>query len=550
MNEREELEALRRLVELESRAKLPQEAPEPNRLPGFALGMGKDVLRGAGMALDAFERATPVQTARGVVQRVTGQDIPIPTLFEGVKDFLAPDPGRTGNEKRLQTALESAGGALLAPAGGAAQVGKNVAAGAFGGLTGNLAGEAAAQTFDSPNARKYGEIAGSLLGGGAAGYFLGPRKTTTPEQDVKRDTGILTGVALDRVGPRVDAGDVANQTADAANAYLRRVNQLPSDAFTAAVQGQSAPRLVRVYQDLRRLAAAEQRPGPRAALEEVADSLINSDRTGFLRDLPDVSRAVKAFKERPPNPNAPFFGAQITAGDRSDAYRVANQLLQERYPAYATANQEYGLLKNTFGVPAQEGPMGRIADRNPNLPAPTPEGRLGNVVQGRTPEGVGDVMSDLQRSGADPQAIARVLIQKQLESGSRRPQEAVFGAPGAEQGANMEALLRSAGRDPRAIRTPLAAAESRAATIPEPQVGTEYISAHPRGISLRGIFRPGSGDTQAIAMEQYKRQIAEILASGTPAEKQRLRELAMFDPNMRAIVSSLVTTSALRAQGD
>ena len=513
--------------------------PAPGMLDnvlGFAKDSGKAVVRGAANAglgiMDAL--------GSGALDPNTLKPMPHPLVEKG---RAALDRALPPEEGPWYRGMEGLGSGVLGGA-NALRVGAANAAG-------NVAGDLTDKFLESqnPTLRKIGSLLVNMGVSMGAGAGLAPNKRTTAADDVARDTGTLTGVGLNRVGPEVDASRVANQTADAANAHIRSLERQNSDNFASTVQGVNVRGrdAAQIYRDLNALAAQESRPEAAAALREVANQLVHQNGQQFITSVPELSLALKRLKENPPGPNAST-GRTISSGDLASAIRTAEGMLGTVAPEFAAANNIYRAGKQQVINPAKEGPVGRVADRNPNNPAPTPVGRLGNIVNDRAPGDIPTTVQQLQAQGASPQDIARALLQKSTEEGSLRPGIAAFGQPGSLQEGRMDALVGSAGRNPAQVRAPFRAADTLAETLPPGGNLGESVSLHPGGVTARISSFMGRRADQHVAKDSYKAQIAELMATASPQELEQLQRLSMFDPNIRAMLTAVAGLNAVNNQ--
>lgn len=505
------------------------DSPEPSRVPGFLKETGKTLLRGLGLAALGVGDAM----SAGPLDPNTLKPIPNPLIEKGRKKLDEVLPPNEGIYWRM---IEGAGGGL-------ASAPKNLPAMVGGGTVGAGAAAATSEFLkdQDPKLRDTAAALAGVLTGGATGFALSPKPTTTAAERAQRDTAILSDIALDRIGPKVDIAQTANLAANAAERFLQNVRQQRTNVFEGVVQGESVRpfHLSMVAHGLRNLAS---RPGTRpeeaAALREMASSFRDANGQ-YLTDLGQISLALKSRRDNPPAPGAAT-SRTIPAGDMNNAFRIAQEAVSDVNPALRNANNLYRYMSRTQVNPLQEGAVGKIADRNPNNPAyPTPVSRLDAIIADQSPDSITQTMLQLQTGGANTQEIARALLQRKLAKGPLSPGKEVYGARGSDLEAQMDAAITGAGRDPNSVRAPLRAADTLAETLPPQAPMSEAVSVHPRGISLRGIFRPGgAGSEKATSTQNYKQQIAELMRTASPAEIERLQRLAMFDPQVRAALTA------------
>jgi hypothetical protein len=162
---------------------------------------------------------------------------------------------------------------------------------------------------------------------------------------------------------------------------------------------------------------------------------------------------------------------------------------------------------------------------------------LGSIVNDRAPDEIATTANQLGAQGADIASIARALLQKQTEGGGMRPGTAAFGQPGSMQENRMSALIEAGGQNPESVRAPLRAADTAAGTLPPGGSFGETISVHPGGVSARISSILGKRGDQKISQSSFKQQIAELMATASPQEMDQLRQLSMFDPNIRRMMT-------------
>lgn len=534
MPTRDELEALRRLAELEARAKIAPAQEEPSQLPGFLVQSGKDLLRGMGRTAESVGKfLTLTQPSNAVVESVLrSQGKTPPNLLEtSATDLALPrNPDQTPEEARLTSALEGAGGMAF---GSLRSLPNNMAAGAGGSMAHDLADKAL--EGQNPIVRKIGAVLAGMGAGSGLAWLGGPKgQPATPENKVGRDTQALTDIALNRVNPNtVDPLTVANQTSNVANRIVGGAVGQRSENYGNNVQGNTVRGLdvASMIQALRQMGRTAATDGEAEAYNEIANNLIRTTPNGsrVITDLQGLSSALKGLKENPPSQNASA-SRKISDANWREALGAAEAMLRGVSPEYMRANRQMAYESRTIVDPLKEGPIGRMADTNPNVAAPTPVSRLENLVKDQSPESITQNVGRLGIAGANTREIARALMERKLGAGGNSPGMRLLGAPGSGNEAQINALLETTGVNPQAVTAPLRAADSLAGTLPPQQSATEYVSVHPKGISLRGVFRPrGAGQSQ----KDYQAQIAEILSTATPQERQQLFGLSMFDNDLR-----------------
>lgn len=410
--------------------------------------------------------------------------------------------------------------------------------GALAGGVGTASAEGAGEFlkgFPEP-VRQAGMTIAGMLGGGGTAALTAPHRKTTPMQDAERDSRILTDVGMNRAGPEVDPSKVANTTADAANKFVKETSRRNSEAYSTTVDGQTVrpSQVALIYTTLKGYAKKQQSPEAAAAYNDVADSLVKQGGTSFITDLQTLSGQLKRFKDAPVGDTASA-ARKWSSQDIAAPVREAEDLLRAVAPAYDAANNTYAWGRKNLVDPLKEGPIGKMADRNPNVATPTPVSRMEGLVQNR---GEGDIVSTmlaLKASGANPEEIARALMQARNRSGGARPGQIIFGGEGSPMEAEMSALLMSGGKDPAAVQAPFRAADqaANAAKVPqgEKTFGTVQIIPNQR-MSLRALATPEwlKGNPEKA---QYTEAITKLLRSASPGEVDQLMKLAQFDPKIR-----------------
>jgi len=508
----EELEALRRLAELEAANR-----PEPGGVGGFAKESAGSVGRGFGNAAITALSMLPIFQLAGAS----------PGLREAGRKMMDRNlPEQEGVYHRM---LEGAGaGAPFGPAG--------MLSGAAGSGASDVTGRFLAN--QSPMVRKLGEIAAGLTVGGLTGAGLGrlgqPRPGS-PTDDLGRDTRILTDIGLNRAGPRTSPQTQANAVEDAATAYFKDARANRTGMFEAQVAGETVSRreLANIYLAARTAARdiAKTGRGEQAdAMMEAAERLLTGDKRTFISDLQQLSLSLKNLKENPPALSAST-GRQISSKDVADSVKALETALENVSPAFKSANTVYGTASRMIDT-ASSGPLGRLADKTPYNADPAALGKVEAVIGGSSPGEITQTIAALRTQGADPAAIARALMEKRLAAGPVTPGNAAFGAAGSGKEASLSTLLTAGGRDPAAVRAPLDIADrlSRVAGLPEPI--KEFGTVGPTGIHLRAMTKPGflkGNPDKAIANEE----IARLLSSASPAERDLILQLSKYDPKVR-----------------
>lgn len=479
---------------------------------------GKQVVRGAGnaaaMVLERGGLGTGQPPEAGAKNLLGGT--PWGEALRKYMDEKIPEEPGIGN-----AALRGLGGGLPNP--------KMMVPGA----TGMAAAEAV---------KDFGPLVQMLAGataGGMTAFAMGPKTAPSPQENLKRDTGILTNVGLNRAGPKTSGQTAANMAEDAATAYFKDARGNRTAMFESMVQGEKVRKgqVANIYSAAKQAAEniAKTGRGEQAdAMMEAANRLVTGNGQTFIDDLQQLSLSLKNLKENPPSLNAPT-GRQISSKDIADSVKALESALESVSPAFKSANTVYGYNSRMIDK-AAEGPLGRIADKQPFQADPAPMGKLDAVISGSDPSQITQTMAALKASGANPEAIARALMEKKLNTGPANPSQRVFGGPGSSLEEQMSTLLMSGGRDPAAVRAPLDITDRMAANTKDAGGLRDTLSAGPGGVATRVVMRPNAID-RLRESENIRREITKVLKNASPEEVERLLQLSMFDPKIRAAIT-------------
>lgn len=619
MPTREELEALRRLAELEARMQVTRgmehdKGPTSVDVLGFTKDSGKALGRGALSALASFAEAGASLDPKPEVRKEGGKliisppkEIPYEDTLQGGVDKLIPP-----QEGLWYRGMEGAGGGLAS--GGLGGL-RNLGINALSGAGSNMASAATSEALETQNpiVRKVASLLAGVGAGAGIGFGLGPKQTAgqTALREASRGAdfpqagrniqtmqqgGMQTGTLaeafpeqnqllalalearnnaggealkfrtagrsqdlqnageefLNRVSGPVNPNAVANEVADAANANLGNLRNLRTDAVGNRLRGQVVPSqaVSQIFAGLLRTARNTQSPEVADAYRQVAQQLVQPNGTQFVTDLQQLSFQLKRLKENPPTLTAST-GRNINANDLRSAIQDAEAHLGRISRPFREAMEDYASFSNDVVTPAQEGTMGKLADRNPNLTSPTPASRLENITrnQGPVPTQTGGPRNPIQgtmfdlgdssvigNAAVNRREVARALLQMKLEGGSTNPGSTVRGLSGSQLDTNLDELLSSAGVNPARAKQPLQAADLLQNFQGAPGTGgnrpTSALDSTAR--PLRAIGMRASAATQ----EEYFREIAEALANPTPERLRKLQEIAMFDPSVRKMLTA------------
>lgn len=370
------------------------------------------------------------------------------------------------------------------------------------------------------------------------------------------DIANLRRTAQDAAYPApVETNTVANQVAQAADNMVNRMKGLRSTAYGETIRERPvlpARDVAGIHRDLRVEGQNSVDPNYGRTLEDLSHALLDTrgGRTRPITDLQALSSAIKANKENPAGPHA-------SAGVVHDKHNVASAVarLEEELggiaPNYRRANEQFRNMSRQFIEPMEQGPIGRVADRNPLTAGPTPESRLGNIVRGNSPEVAADLVDDLSRQGG------------QRLAGGRTTQDLTQGAP-VDPAQLVRAMLQA---NTRATPEHLTAIHARGNSGNTQLLGDRLQSADDLGRLFQGT--PGHAGVEPLPLTSLplrsnwftermarvtgeraaNREISDILTGHgvgpTPENLARLREIAQYDPNVRRM---LILSGAIAPQ--
>lgn len=331
--------------------------------PGFLKGAGKDALRGFGTLLASMGEGAGALAGEGMRDPNIG---PGPKPQEEIAAALPKEPNPTSAQSLFTRLMEGAGGALAMPLPGAG-LGAQAAAGGIGGVTGELSRRFATNFAPkSPGLQTAADIAGGMVGGGAAGW-ANAAKQTVGQQEIRRALqgqdiptalvnaqaakqagstsataaemfpvgssimrlaeqarsatpvnplaeatanrpGDIAGLAnefLTRIQPKaVSPNAVANQTADAATGAQTTLKELRSTGIDNALMGQSIKpaETVSMENSLKQLG---QTRGQRPEVRDAFNEVASKLRDADgnpLTSVQQLSLAIKSLKASAKNP--------------------------------------------------------------------------------------------------------------------------------------------------------------------------------------------------------------------------------------------------------
>lgn len=352
---------------------------------------------------------------------------------------------------------------------------------------------------------------------------------------------------LERLGPRVNAPEVANQAAAAANGAMASLKEARSAGVANRLSGQTvdAWKVANVYNDLLDIGKAEVRPESGEAFRKVANSLL--DQNGHLiTDAQQLNLAVKALKTAAKNPNAPVTAGQsvIPAVDLGRAISAAETGIEAASPPIAGAMKDFRDFSRGPMEDMRKGSIGSLSDRNPLTAGETRVSRLNTALVGdneaSTIFGTARVFSApelTQGKTVNPTDIARAIAQTKLKNGSTNPGQAVRGFPGSDAEKQLDALIQAGGKDPVQVRAPLAAADAlqglETPTSIKPDIKMHLAQA------LVRPFRYVDMSSTLSSNKKMNLELARLIAEPNPENLAHLRELLRFDPAVRKQLSGI-----------
>jgi hypothetical protein len=489
------------------------------------------------------------------------------------------------------------GAGLSVPVGGAGLF-PQVAAGSMGGMGGEL-GRRTAQRIN-PSLEPYGEILGSVVGGGAGGFLTAPTQSVARKDIAKalqgkdfdsalansmaaERTGSKTHTAaeafpdnsalmslgeqarsgnldnalrartegrlgdlqglgktfMDRIGPEVGIGDVANRTGGAATKILENAKNLRNEGIGNRLMGEAVtpPQVNGIIQDLEFLALQPQRPGQSQAYKDVAQVLKDQYKNPLTK-VQDLSFALAELKKRPTNPvGGPQGGVAVGDTDMKIALQTAADQLGMISPNWKDAMKDFRDYSKDVMQPLKEGALGTLADKNPIIAGQTPFSRVTGFMEGNSPREIKQAAGALSRAPepVNPLDIARALAQQKLKGGSTNPGMDMRGLENSDSQKRFEALLQAGGRKPDEIMAPLATADrlqgftQRANHFENPEMTGAQALIRP--------FRTADMWLTGRAGRKYNDEVARLLANPSHENLIELQKIAMFSPEVRQMLT-------------
>lgn len=512
----------------------PNEGPEEKLMRKTSEGLGSGLIMPGGGLFPTLATGA-MSGAGGEIGRRFGEKAGMPGLGEflgsltaGGLTGLATGPKQSIAKTHIREALDGVG-----PQGYADATENARLLNRSGATTATVA-----ETFPQNSAIM--DLAREARGGNSSNAL----KTWTERRDV--DLQSLGNEAMRRVGPPVDANRIAESTATASNNTRKFLEGVRGEQFSnnLAVSPTVPPReVIALHKQLKAEALSHKDPVAGQALSELADSLIDT-RAGQrpITDLQTLSFTLKRFKDNPASPNAST-GKVISDVDKAKAVARAEELLGQKAPAFEKANKDFRDFSRNTIDPTMDGLMTSLGDRNPLTAGPVSATRLNKFITGTDPQVVEDTAHQLSRPGptlgapVDSTAIARAIMQEKMAArGSTNPGEAIRGEAGSPVEQRIAALITAGGKDSQYALEPLKAADILQGF--NNPAGRQQI---PEMNLWQGLIRPfRTADMALTGMTTHgiQKEAAELLAQPpSPESIKRLQEIAMFDPNVRRILT-------------
>jgi len=367
---------------------------------------------------------------------------------------------------------------------------------------------------------------------------------------------------------------VANQTSDAANAVLSNARTARTRQYQADLAGEVvAPQdVINIYSNLMaRASNPALTDATRAAYREAALALIKTDSSRTapitnlllpstsvrnqvastpITNLADLGANIKSLKANPPGENAST-GTKIDASIYREALRDLERQLRAVSQAYARANNNYSATSRNVIAPLREGPIGRMRDVNPTSETPTPTSRLDALIgKDNSPNAIAQALAELSGFGANPRAILQSVAQRKMDLGSTDPGGTIRGLPGSPAEARLNTTIQAGGLDPAQVTQPLRAADNLQ-NFQNPPIVLQSNDKRSLLGALLTPFRRGEFELTKADRMRNDQEISQFLSPMDQAGLDRLRQIAMFNPELRRMLSAqLGFTSALSAEGE
>lgn len=411
----------------------------------------------------------------------------------------------------------------------------------------------------------------------ARGQTGGERLTSITETRSRDLAGLTEAVKKKVFGdPRTSISDTANDAVGAAASRLDQLRKQRTDQYSATIaKAESLPEsgVAMLYDALKSAGKATQSKVEKDAYDAVAATLIQPNKASKLLPQPDsIDKTRSGFKVTKANPpvevevpklktdvqaaakdlkqlqtelevsdNA-LGGVKLNAGAVRKAYNLVNDVLKGLSPTFAKAERDYQEFSRGIMEPATSGVLGKLAGRNPDPNTPTPPTRLNAVVEKQDPADVSKTLQELTTGAAESgpsdiaKRVAQAVFNQKLEKGSTNLGQTLRGAPGSAASGQVKALVEGGGGSVNALDEGMKVSELLQGMQGPP--GTANIL---RPTLLGALATPFSSSRIAITQAGRKNdytEIARLLSQSTPEALAELQRIAMFDPNIRKILST------------
>lgn len=359
----------------------------------------------------------------------------------------------------------------------------------------------------------------------------------------KADLGSLGTTFQDRIAPPVDANTVANLASRAADGTI----QTAKSARDTGIRNRLANAPPIAPHEVAQVEAWLQQqsnragisPSEQAAYREAASKMRDAHGQ-IITDPQALSLRLVEMQNAPKNPNfTGFQGSPVNKVDVANALHDARGAIGTLSPDFSQALDEFGHFSQNVLAPMREGPLGTLANRNPNNTPQTPMSRLEALTVGNEPNTVSatarTLSSPVLTNGTQvaPEVLARAIAQNKLRNLPTNPGNVIRGTEHSPAQAQFEALLDAGGSNTSHIMEPLSVADRLQGfqNVPNrnemPKMGVmQYIRP------FRTLDMMATGKMQKASSNE----IATLLADHTPEGITKLQQIAMFDPAVRKML--------------
>lgn len=365
-------------------------------------------------------------------------------LRKDIEGLIPVQPNETPWQQLGRKTFEGIGGSFSLPMAGPFAT---AITGAGSGLGGELGRRALSGSGSF--AEGAGQLAGSFLGGGAAGFLSGPKQSVAqadirrelaglPEGDFAaanrnlqnfKDSGSTTWTAAEafpgkgrilglagkanntrggealaqrlrnreedlqglgetasaRIGPAVDPNTVANQAGGAATANILQQKQMLSARLDQLFRGQRVPAPA-VWQLYSQLQTAAN-VAERPAVAEAYRAVASRLLNQQNAPIENLQELSYAIKDLKTAAKNPMQPPVGGAAAMNNAIRDAEQGIAAISPIYRQGMAEFAQGQQAL-LGVKQGPLGSLSDKNPLLAGQTPVSRMEGLLRGNSPQTV------------------------------------------------------------------------------------------------------------------------------------------------------------------